>query len=96
VLPDTAPRIPSRTEIDQRVKGIVSEQLSVALDELPNFATFVDAGADLLDMADIAIAIDDGFGLSLEPSVIDELIFAPTVGQLCDLVEGAVKAGGIS
>jgi acyl carrier protein len=93
-VPDTLSRPISRTEIDQKVKGILSEQLGIAPDELPEYARFDEAGVNSLDAVEILMAVEESFGIELDFEAT--MAQAPTVGQLCDLVEGAVKAGGIS
>jgi acyl carrier protein len=96
VLPDstTIQRPISRTEINQKVRGILSEQLDIAPEELPEYARFDQTDADSLDGVEILMAIEESFEIELD--FLATMTQAPTVGQLCDLVEGAVKAGGIS
>tara|TARA_Y100000588_G_C13374185_1_gene552007 strand:- start:84 stop:317 length:234 start_codon:yes stop_codon:yes gene_type:complete len=50
------------SNIEERVKKIVAEQLGVKLDEITNDASFVeDLGADSLDTVELVMALEEEF-----------------------------------
>lgn len=50
------------TEIEQRIKKIVAEQLGVKEDEIKNESSFVnDLGADSLDTVELVMALEEEF-----------------------------------
>jgi acyl carrier protein len=52
----------SMSDIEQRVKKIISEQLGVKKDEVVNTASFVeDLGADSLDTVELVMALEEEF-----------------------------------
>ncbi len=51
------------TDIEQKVKGIVIEQLGVSEEEVKPEASFVDdLGADSLDLVELVMALEEEFG----------------------------------
>ena len=51
-----------RSNIEERVKKIVAEQLGVKLEEVTNDASFVeDLGADSLDTVELVMALEEEF-----------------------------------
>ena len=54
------------SDIEQRVKKIVAEQLGVAEDEIKLESSFVDdLGADSLDTVELVIALEDEFEIEI-------------------------------
>ena len=54
------------SDIEQRVKKIVAEQLGVAEDEIKLESSFVDdLGADSLDMVELIMAIEEEFEIEV-------------------------------
>ena len=54
------------SDIEQRVKKIVAEQLGVAEDEIKLESSFVDdLGADSLDTVELVMALEDEFEIEL-------------------------------
>lgn len=50
------------SNIEERVKNIIVEQLGVSLDEVVNKASFVDdLGADSLDTVELVMALEEEF-----------------------------------
>ncbi|MCK5819924.1 MAG: acyl carrier protein, partial [Psychromonas sp.] len=50
------------SNIEERVKSIIVEQLGVQLDEVVNAASFVDdLGADSLDTVELVMALEEEF-----------------------------------
>ena len=66
------------SDIEQRVKKIVAEQLGVAEDEIKLESSFVDdLGADSLDTVELVMALEDEF----EIEIPDEQAEKITTGQ---------------
>ena len=62
---DGAPEVPE-LPVDERVRDIICEQLSVAPDEVTPEATFVnDLNADSLDMVELMMALEEQFGTDI-------------------------------
>ena len=54
------------SDIEQRVKKIVSEQLGIAEADIKNESTFVDdLGADSLDTVELVMALEDEFEIEI-------------------------------
>ncbi len=54
------------SDIEQRVKKIIAEQLGVAEDQVTNDKSFVnDLGADSLDTVELVMALEDEFGIEI-------------------------------
>ena len=67
------------SNIEERVKKIVAEQLGVKLGEIQNSASFVeDLGADSLDTVELVMALEEEF----ETEIPDEEAEAITTVQL--------------
>ena len=48
--------------VEERVKGIVAEQLSIGADEIKNESSFIDdLGADSLDTVELVMALEEEF-----------------------------------
>jgi acyl carrier protein len=55
-------KLNSMSDIEQRVKKIIAEQLGVKEDEVTNSASFVeDLGADSLDTVELVMALEEEF-----------------------------------
>lgn len=62
---DGAPEVPE-LPVDERVREIICEQLSVSPDEVTPEATFVnDLSADSLDMVELMMALEEQFGIDI-------------------------------
>ena len=53
-------------DIEQKVKEIISEHLSVPMEDVIQEASFVDdLGADSLDLVEMIMAMEEAFGISI-------------------------------
>ena len=51
---------------DERVKGIVAEQLGIGVDEINNESSFIDdLGADSLDTVELVMALEEEFDIEI-------------------------------
>ena len=63
--PEGAPE-PEELPVDERVRELICEQLSVSPDEVTPEATFVgDLSADSLDMVELMMALEEQFGIDI-------------------------------
>jgi acyl carrier protein len=52
--------------VDERVKGIVAEQLGVSVDEISNDSSFIDdLGADSLDTVELVMSLEEEFDIEI-------------------------------
>ena len=52
--------------VDERVKGIVAEQLGIGVDEINNESNFIDdLGADSLDTVELVMALEEEFDIEI-------------------------------
>ncbi|MBB5411888.1 acyl carrier protein [Paraburkholderia sp. HC6.4b] len=76
--------------IEQRVKGIVSEQFGIAVVDVKNEASFAnDLGADSLDAVELMMAIEDEFDLEIPDEEAEKIM---TVQQAIDHVQANVRS----
>ncbi|MGB5305001.1 MAG: acyl carrier protein [Gammaproteobacteria bacterium] len=72
------------SNIDERVKKIVIEQLGVKEDEVSNSASFVDdLGADSLDTVELVMALEEEFECEIPDEEAEKIT---TVQQAIDYV----------
>ena len=70
------------SDIEQRVKNIVAEQLGVAEDEIKLESSFVDdLGADSLDTVELVMALEDEFEIEIPDEQAEKIT---TVQQAVD------------
>jgi len=75
----------TRTEIDEKVKQFLIEDLEIAEDEIKPDATLKDdLGIDSLDFVDIVVIVERLFGFKIVP---EELAGVSTLRQFCDYIE---------
>ena len=73
------------SDIEQRVKKIVAEQLGVAEDEIKLESSFVDdLGADSLDTVELVMALEDEFEIEIPDGEIENI---KTVGDIVKYIE---------
>ncbi|MDR2880596.1 MAG: acyl carrier protein [Azoarcus sp.] len=77
------------SDIEQRVRKIVAEQLGVAEAEIRNEASFVtDLGADSLDTVELVMALEGEFECEIPDEEAEKIT---TVQQAIDYVEAHLK-----
>ena len=78
------------SDIEQRVKKIVAEQLGVNEAEVKTASSFVDdLGADSLDTVELVMALEDEFGTEIPDEQAEKIT---TVQQAIDYAKAHVKA----
>lgn len=78
------------SDIEQRVKKIVAEQLGVAEADIKNESSFVDdLGADSLDTVELVMALEDEFEMEIPDEQAEKIT---TVQQAIDYAQSNVKA----
>jgi acyl carrier protein len=81
---------PYMSDIEQRVKKIVAEQLGVAEADIKNESSFVDdLGADSLDTVELVMALEDEFEMEIPDEQAEKIT---TVQQAIDYATANVKA----
>jgi len=75
------------SEIADRVKQIIVDNLSVELAAVTDSATFADLGADSLDTVDIIMAFEKEFDIKIPEEQSDKIA---TVGDAIAFVEAEV------
>ncbi|MCL1826368.1 MAG: acyl carrier protein [Betaproteobacteria bacterium] len=77
------------SDIEQRVKKIVAEQLGVAETEIKNESSFVDdLGADSLDTVELVMALEEEFECEIPDEEAEKIT---TVQQAIDYVNAHLK-----
>ena len=75
--------------VDQRVKGIVAEQLGVKEEQVTNDASFVDdLGADSLDTVELVMALEEEFVIEIPDEDAEKIT---TVQQAVDYINEHAK-----
>ena len=78
------------SNIEQRVKKIVSEQLGVIEEEIQNSSSFVDdLGADSLDTVELVMALEEEFECEIPDEDAEKIT---TVQQAIDYVNSHLKS----
>lgn len=77
------------SDIEQRVKKIVTEQLGVNEADVKNESSFVDdLGADSLDTVELVMALEEEFGCEIPDEDAEKIT---TVQQAIDYVNANLK-----
>lgn len=77
------------SDIEQRVKKIVAEQLGVAEADIKNESSFVDdLGADSLDTVELVMALEDEFEIEIPDEQAEKIT---SVQQAIDYATANVK-----
>ncbi|MBN1885916.1 MAG: acyl carrier protein [Candidatus Krumholzibacteriota bacterium] len=72
--------------IEERVKKVVEEQLSVNEDQITREASFIDdLGADSLDTVELVMALEEEFGIEIPDEEAEKIT---KVGEAIDYIEG--------
>jgi len=67
------------SNIEERVKNIIVEQLGVQLDEVKNEASFVDdLGADSLDTVELVMALEEEFDTEIPDEEAEKITTVQT------------------
>jgi len=73
------------SEVFEKVKDIIVEQLDVSEDKITEEANFIeDLGADSLDIVELIMAIEDEYGLEIPDDEAEKLT---TVGDVVKYIE---------
>ena len=76
---------PEELPVDERVRELICEQLSVSPDEVTPEATFVgDLSADSLDMVELMMALEEQFGIDISEDQAERI---QTVGDAVAFIE---------
>ncbi len=68
---------------------LIAEHLGVDAEEITAETSFADdLGADSLDVAELAIAVEDRFGITIDDA---ELELIRTIGQAADVLEAKLR-----
>jgi len=78
-----------KTEIEERVRGVVAFQLGLEKDNIQTSASLIsDLGSDSLDVIEIMMAIEDEFDLTIPECDADGL---DTVQNIIDYIASKVQ-----
>ncbi len=73
------------SEVSQKVKSIIAEQLGVKIEEVTDTASFVDdLGADSLDTVELVMALEEEFGIEIPDEDAEKMT---NVGEALRYVE---------
>ena len=76
--------------IEQQVKKVVAEQLSINEADIKNESAFIsDLGADSLDTVELVMALEDTFGIEIPDDQQEKI---QTVQDAIDFIEAHNKA----
>ncbi len=76
-------------DIEQRVKKVISEQLSINEADIKNESAFIeDLGADSLDTVELVMALEDAFKVEIPDDQQEKL---RTVQQAIDYIQANAK-----
>ncbi len=79
----------TRTEIEEKVKAFLIDDLEIDEDKINNDATLKeDLGIDSLDFVDIVVIVERNFGFKIKP---EEMQDVKTLSQFCDYIESKVN-----
>lgn len=71
-------------DIENRVKNIISKQLGLEIEDIPNSASFLDdLGADSLDLVELIMAMEEEFDYEISDEDAEKLL---TVQDVLDFI----------
>lgn len=75
--------------IEERVKKVVEDQLSVNPDQISREASFIDdLGADSLDTVELVMALEEEFGVEIPDEEAEKIT---KVGEAIDYIEAHLE-----
>ncbi|MBL1148555.1 MAG: acyl carrier protein [Pseudomonadota bacterium] len=78
------------SDITERVKKIVVDQLDVAADKVTDSASFIDdLGADSLDTVELVMAFEEEFGVEIPDDAAEKIM---TVKDAIDFIQQNAEA----
>lgn len=82
-------KVPTKDEINDRVRRVITEQLGVNARDIQNDSRLKEnLGADELDVVEMAMALEDEFSLNeITDEMVGERKDDPTVAEWVDIVE---------
>ena len=79
----------TRTEIEEKVKAFLIDDLEIDEEKITNNALLKDdMGIDSLDFVDIVVIVEKNFGFMIKP---EEMTDVKTLSQFCDYIESKVN-----
>lgn len=79
----------TRTEIEEKVKAFLIDDLEIDEEKITNDALLKDdMGIDSLDFVDIVVIVEKNFGFKIKP---EEMTDVKTLSQFCDYIESKVN-----
>ena len=80
----------NRTEIEEKVKAFLIDELEIDEDKIFDDAKLKDdMGIDSLDFVDIVVIVERNFGFKIKP---EEMTGIATLRQFCDYIESKVTS----
>jgi len=78
--------------LDDKVKGIIAEQLGVKKEEITEQSKFIDdLGADSLDTVELVMALEEEFGIEIPDEDAEKMV---TVGEAAKYIQEKTKQTG--
>ena len=78
-------------DIEQRVKGIIADQLGESIENITPEKDFVqDLGADSLDVVELVMALEEEFGIEIPEEDAEKI---KTVGDAIEYIKQKVGQG---
>jgi acyl carrier protein len=75
--------------IEERVKKVIEEQLSVNQDQITKEASFIDdLGADSLDTVELVMALEEEFSIEIPDEEAEKIT---KVGEAIDYIESHIE-----
>ena len=79
------------SDVTQKVRSIIAEQLGVKVEEVTDTASFVDdLGADSLDTVELVMALEEEFGIEIPDEEAEKMT---NVGEAIKYVEQKAAKG---
>lgn len=79
----------TRTEIEEKVRAFLIDDLEIEEDKINDDAKLKDdMGIDSLDFVDIVVIVEKNFGFKIKP---EEMVGVTTLKEFCDYIESKVN-----